>query len=49
MVASLVAALQTAGEPLSRLTDIMRTIDYRKFLDRNLIGHVPVIGGDCRC
>ncbi|WP_084047185.1 patatin-like phospholipase family protein [Mycobacterium avium] len=45
VVASLVAALQTAGEPLSRLTDIMRTIDYRKFLDRNLIGHVPVIGG----
>ena len=23
----------------------MRTIDYRKFLDRNLIGHVPLIGG----
>ena len=23
----------------------MRTIDYRKFLDRNLIGYVPLIGG----
>jgi len=23
----------------------MRTIDYRKFLDRNLIGHLPLIGG----
>jgi NTE family protein len=23
----------------------MRSLDYRKFLDRNLIGHVPLIGG----
>ena len=38
IVASLVAALQAAGEPLSRLAEIMRTIDYRKFLDRSLIG-----------
>lgn len=45
IVASLVAALQVAGEPLSRLADIMRTIDYRKFLDRNLIGRVPLVGG----
>jgi NTE family protein len=45
IVASLVAALQVAGEPVSRLADIMRTIDYRKFLDRNLIGRVPLIGG----
>ena len=45
IVAALVAALQTAGEPLTRLAEIMRTIDYRKFLDRNLIGHVPLIGG----
>jgi NTE family protein len=45
IVASLVAALQTAGEPLTRLGEIMRSLDYRKFLDRNLIGHVPVIGG----
>ncbi|QUR67880.1 patatin-like phospholipase family protein [Mycobacterium spongiae] len=45
IVASMVAALQTAGEPLSRLAEIMRDIDYRKFLDRNLIGHVPFIGG----
>jgi NTE family protein len=27
IVASLVAALQVAGEPVSRLADIMRTID----------------------
>ena len=45
IVASLVAALQVAGEPLSRLAEVMRTIDYRKFLDRNLIGRVPLIGG----
>lgn len=45
IVASMVAALQAAGEPVSRLAEIMRGIDYRKFLDRNLIGHVPLIGG----
>jgi NTE family protein len=45
IVASLVAALQTAGEPLSRLAEVMRNIDYRKFLDRSLIGRVPLIGG----
>jgi NTE family protein len=45
IVASLVAALQVAGEPLTRLADVMRNIDYRKFLDRSLIGRVPVIGG----
>src|SRR5271156_1686772 len=45
IVASLVAALQVAGAPLSKLAEIMRSIDYRKFLDRNLIGHVPLIGG----
>jgi NTE family protein len=45
IVASLVAALQHAGEPLSKLAEIMRSIDYRKFLDRNLIGHIPLIGG----
>ncbi|WP_231980416.1 patatin-like phospholipase family protein, partial [Mycobacterium sp. E2497] len=45
VVASLVAALQAAGEPLSRLAEIMRTIDYRKFLDRSVIGEVPLIGG----
>ncbi len=45
IVAALVAALQVAGEPLSRLAEVMRSIDYRKILDRNLIGHVPLIGG----
>ena len=45
VVASLLAALQVAGEPLSRLADVMRSIDYRKILDRSLIGRVPLIGG----
>jgi NTE family protein len=45
VVASLVAALQAAGEPPARLAEIMRSIDYRKFLDRNLIGNIPVVGG----
>ncbi|MBW0016879.1 MAG: patatin-like phospholipase family protein [Mycobacterium sp.] len=45
IVASLVAALQVAGKPMSRLAEIMRSIDYPKLLDRNLIGHVPLIGG----
>jgi NTE family protein len=45
IVASLVAALQAAGEPLSRLAEVMRTIDYQKFLDRSLIGRLPLIGG----
>ena len=45
IVASLVAALQHAGQPLSKLAEIMRSIVYPKLLDRNLIGHIPLIGG----
>jgi NTE family protein len=45
IVASLVAALQAAGEPLTRLAEVMRSIDYRKFLDRSMIGRLPLIGG----
>ena len=30
---------------MTRLAEVMRSIDYPKFLDRNLIGHVPLIGG----
>ncbi|OYD61487.1 NTE family protein [Rhodococcus sp. OK302] len=44
IVGALVAALQHAGEPLSRLEDIAKTIDYRKFADPGLLGRVPVIG-----
>lgn len=45
VVGSLVAALQRAGEPLSRLEEIVRTIDYRRFRDSSLLGRVPVVGG----
>ncbi|MEZ0366326.1 patatin-like phospholipase family protein [Mycobacterium sp. pUA109] len=45
VVASLTAALQRAGEPLTRLEEIMRSIDYRKFADPSVIGRVPLVGG----
>jgi NTE family protein len=45
VVASMVAALQAAGESLSRLEEVMRSIDYRKFADPSLIGQVPLVGG----
>jgi NTE family protein len=45
IVASLVAALQVAGEPMTGLGEVMRSIDYRKFLDPGLIGRLPLIGG----
>ena len=34
MVGSIMAAMQHANEPFSRVDDIMRTIDYMAFLDR---------------
>lgn len=45
VVASLVAALQAADEPLTRLQELMRTIDYRKFADPSLVARVPFVGG----
>lgn len=45
IVSCLVAALQHAGEPLSRLDDIAATIDFRKFQDSSWIGRVPLVGG----
>lgn len=44
VVGSLVAALQHAGEPLSRLEDVMRAVDYRRFRDADLLGRLPVVG-----
>ena len=41
---SLVAALQQAGEPLSRLEDLVRSVDYRRFRDVDLLGRVPLVG-----
>lgn len=44
IVAAFVAALQRAGEPLTRLEDIVRAIDYRKFEDHSLLGGIPLLG-----
>ncbi|MFE3293532.1 patatin-like phospholipase family protein [Rhodococcus sp. NPDC059234] len=45
IVAALVAALQHAGEPVSRLHEIMAALDYRKFEDSGLVGRIPLVGG----
>jgi NTE family protein len=44
VVASMIAALQVAGEPLSRLDELAARIDYTKFADPTLIGRVPLVG-----
>lgn len=44
VVAALTAALQAAGKPLSELTEMMRSITFRRFADPTLIGRVPVVG-----
>lgn len=36
VVGSVLAALQRAGEPVARLEDVARTLDYAKFRDRGL-------------
>ncbi len=41
---ALVAALQKAGEPVSRLADIVATVDYSKFRDSSRLGKIPLIG-----
>lgn len=40
IVGALVAALQRSGEPLARIAEIARTLDYRKFRDRGLPGRL---------
>lgn len=44
VVASLVAALQSAGEPLGQLPDVVASIDYRRFRDTAGVGRVPLLG-----
>lgn len=44
IVGSLVAALQQAGEPLSRLEDVVRAVDYRRFRDRTGLARLPLVG-----
>ena len=45
VVGALVAGLQHAGEPLSRLEEIVKGVDYRQFRDSSLLGRVPLVGG----
>ncbi len=44
VVACLVAALQVAGEPVTRLADVVRSVDPRRFRDVGGLGRVPVVG-----
>ena len=44
IVACLVAALQTAGEPVSRLDELVRSVDVRRFRDRTGVGRLPLVG-----
>jgi len=44
VVASMVAALQAAGEPLSRLDELAQSIDYSKFADPTLFARIPIVG-----
>lgn len=41
---SIVGALVAAGMPASRITEIMTTLDYRRFTDRSLLDWVPIGG-----
>jgi NTE family protein len=41
---AVVGSLVAAGMPASRMTEIMSTLDYRRFTDRSLLDRVPVAG-----
>ncbi|MFS0898451.1 patatin-like phospholipase family protein [Mycolicibacterium litorale] len=44
VVAAMIAALQAAGQPLSRLDELAQKIDYVKFADPTLLTRIPVVG-----
>jgi NTE family protein len=44
VVAALTAALQAAGEPLDRLTELVGSVDYRRLRDPGGLGRLPVVG-----
>ena len=44
VVASMVAALEAAGEPLSRLDELAQSIDYSKFADPTPLTRIPIVG-----
>jgi NTE family protein len=37
LVGAVIAAMQQAGEPMTRVDEIMRTLDYRRMLDRRAV------------
>ena len=41
---SIVGALVAAGMAASRMTEIMTTLDYRRFVDRSLLDRIPIGG-----
>jgi NTE family protein len=41
---SIVGALVAAGMPASRLRELIGQLDYRRFLDKDLLDRVPIIG-----
>ncbi len=44
VVTSLVAALGAAGEPVQRLDELVRSVDYRRFRDRTGVARLPLVG-----
>ena len=45
VVGAFLAALQRAGEPIERLEDVARTLDYRKLRDRGVVGRAASAAG----
>jgi NTE family protein len=44
VVSCLVAALQSAGEPVQRLDELVASLDYRRFRDRSGVARLPLVG-----
>lgn len=44
VVACLVAALQSAGEPVQRLQELVTSFDYRRLQDSSGVGRLPLVG-----
>jgi NTE family protein len=44
IVGALVAALQTAGEPVTRLNELLGALDLSRFRDPSRLGRVPLVG-----
>lgn len=44
LTAAVVAALQRAGEPVSRVTEVLAQLDYARLPQRSRLGSVPIVG-----